>query len=388
MRQYDSVLFNGGRGSGKTTAGAQQALAEATQYQIGARGIIAAPTYPMLKDATMYEFFRWLPRRLIDNWNKTDKVLRLTNGSEITFRSCDDPDRLRGPNRAWAWLDEPRNLKSRDAFDVVTAQLRPTRKLWLTTTPSGIFHWMYDLFIENPLPKSTVVTVRTDENPYLPPDYGQGLRVQYTGMFASQELDAEWVAFEGRVYDNFSLAENVSEDADYNPSLPVAWGVDDGYAQGEGPGKPNYHPRVILLGQVTAQGGLHIFAEYYATLELSERSLDTVLGWDYPRPDIAYVDSSAVELKARIWERNIQTVGGTHGVGEGIKNLRRLVCDGNGVRLFKIHPRCKNLIRELQMYRYDPNSTSVKVGEITPLKCDDHGPDAARYLAWPLRFSS
>lgn len=386
VRQFDNVLFNGGRGSGKTTAGARQAIDEALIHQVGERGIVTAPTYTMLKDATMHEFFRWLPRHRIANWNKTDKVLLLTNGSEVAFRSCDDPDSLRGPNRAWAWMDEPRNLRTRDAFDVVTAQLRPTRKLWLTTTPSGIFHWMYQLFIENPLPKSAVITVRTSENPYLPADYEHDLRTQYTGMFAAQELDAEWVSFEGRIYDNFSLTENVTEAAEYNPDLPLTWGVDDGYATGEGQGKASYHPRVILLGQETPIGGVNIFASYYKSGELTERSMSEVLSWPYPKPNVAYVDSSAAELKSRLWEIGIQTVGGTHKVTEGIKNVRRLVCDGNNQRLLKIHPRCKELIRELQYYRYDDATKVAFAGEPKPLKVDDHGPDALRYMTWHLRY--
>ena len=61
------------------------------------------------------------------------------------------------------------------------------------------------------------------------------------------------------------------------------------------------------------------------------------------------------------------------------------ICDGQGVRLLKIHPRCKNLIRELQTYRYDERSRSVEAGEPKPLKLDDHGPDALRYLLWNFR---
>lgn len=386
IRSHDYVLFNGGRGSGKTTAGAVQAIWECLLYQPGERGIIVAPTFPMLRDATMYEFFKWLPRAYVRDFNKTDKLLTLTNNSEVAFRSATDPDSLRGPNRAWAWLDEPRNLDNRDAFDVVSAQLRPTRKLWLTTTPSGIFHWLYELFIAQPLPNSAVVSVKTSENPYLPESYATGLRAQYTGAFAAQELDAEWVSFEGRIFDNFSLSENVSENADYIPGIPIEWGVDDGYALGQGEGSASYHPRIILLAQVTPQGGVNVFAEYGATQELSERSLENVLGWQYPPPETAYIDSSALEFKARIWDRNIQTHSSTHAVSEGIKNVRRLICDGNGVRLLQIHPRCAGLIRELQMYRYDPNSTIAAVGEAKPLKLDDHRIDSLRYLCWHLRW--
>lgn len=390
LRTHDIVLFNGGRGSGKTTAGAIECVRQGWFFQPGSHGIVLAPTYPMLEDASMAEFFKWLPHHAIRDFNRQRKLLELTNGTQIAFRSADNPDSLRGPNRQWAWLDEPRNLRTREAFDIVYAQLRPTRKAWLTTTPSGIFHWLYDLFVGHPLPNSYAVTVRTDENPYLPESFEQGLRAQYTGTFAQQELDAAWVSFEGRIYDNFSLEPdgNVSELAEYNPDLEVYWGVDDGYALGDGPGHANYHPRVILLAQDTPIGGVNVFAELVECLTLPERSLDKVLAWDYPRPQVAYVDSSAVELKARIWERGIQTVGATHQVSEGIKNVRRLVSDGNGVRLLKIHPRCTHTIREMQSYRRDDHSLAIRVGEQPPLKIDDHCPDGLRYLVWHLRYTN
>lgn len=384
LLHHDVVLFNGGRGSGKTTSGAIQALAE-SEFQ-ASKGVIVAPTYPMLRDATMAEFFEWLPRERIAQWHKTDKLLTLKNGSEIAFRSADNPDSLRGANRDWLWFDEPRNVRTREAFDVVFAQLRPRRKAWLTTTPAGIFHWLYGLFIEKPIPSSRVVVVKTSENPYLPDDYANSLRQQYTGVFAAQELDAQWVSFEGLIYDNFSLAENVTETAEYTSALPVIWGVDDGYAFGQGRGTESYHPRVILLMQQTAQGGMNVFAEYVACGELEEVTLDAALALHYPSPEIVYIDSSATQLKARIWAKGIQTFGATHQVSEGIKNTRRLVGDGNGVRLLRIHPRCKELIREMQSYRRNPNTSQVHNGEVAPLKMDDHCLDALRYALWKLRY--
>jgi PBSX family phage terminase large subunit len=385
LRQYSVVLFNGGRGSGKTTSGAIQSIIEATE-QPGERGLIVAPTYPMLRDATMAEFFKWLPRHMIAKWNKSEKNLILKNGSEITFRSADNPDSLRGANRAWLWFDEPRNIRTREAFDIAYAQLREgDKRAWLTTTPSGIFHWIYELFVVNPIPDSTYVTVKTSENPFLPEDYEQSLRAQYTGQFAAQELDAAFVSFEGLIYDNFSITDNVTTDADYNPNLDVYWGVDDGYAHGGGKGTAGFHPRAIILCQVQEDGSLYVFDEYYRTLQLPEATINELIERPYHLPQLAKVDSSAAELRRRLHEAGIMSGGATHRVVDGIKVVRRFICDGNGVRLLKIHPRCKNLIRELQTYRYDDKGNRVEAGEPKPLKMDDHLCDALRYIIWNFR---
>jgi hypothetical protein len=90
----------------------------------------------------------------------------------------------------------------------------------------------------------------------------------------------------------------------------------------------------------------------------------------------------------RLWTLGMNTVGATHPVQEGIKNLRRMVCDGNGVRLFRIHPRCVNLNREMSSYRYDDDSIMANIGERKPLKVDDHGPDCARYGTFYLRYGN
>lgn len=228
---------------------------------------------------------------------------------------------------------------------------------------------------------------RMEDNPSGDPEYRKRILLNPDPVERERLLAGNWDIMDtsGRVYANWSY-ENISTEAEFNPDWDVIWGVDDGYAEGNGPGSANYHPRTILLGQVTPTGGINIFAEYYKTLELSENALDNVLELPYPMPQVAYVDSSAAELKARIWERGINTVGATHRVAEGIKNVRRLIADGQGVRQLKVHPRCQQLIGEIAGYKYDEASKVAEVGEPKPLKIDDHGPDTLRYMAWSLRY--
>lgn len=57
-------FYVSGVGAGKTTAGALRALAWALDHP-GSLGLIGAPTYPMLRDATQRAFFALLPARLL-----------------------------------------------------------------------------------------------------------------------------------------------------------------------------------------------------------------------------------------------------------------------------------------------------------------------------------
>lgn len=367
VRAHNIVLFNGGRGSGKTTSGAVQAWLESVRYQPGSRGIVLSPTYRLAQDVTKPEFFRWFDRKLITRYNRQENVVELSNGSEIAFRSADEPDSLRGANRAWCWFDEPRNVKTREQFDIVYAQLRPTMKLWMTSTPK--MGWLYRLFVADPLPNSFVVDVKTSDNPYLPKEYEHGLRVQYTGGFARQELDAAWENFEDVIFDNWS-GDNINADkAKYDPNLGYFWSIDDGYV----------NARAILIYQERHDGSIAVIAEYYKTHQLFEATLNDLRAMGFGDPLAAIHDPAAAEFSAFLWNQGIQTVGANNNVGEGIKAMRSYIRDGNGVVSLFVNPSCHNLIREIGSYVWD-TGTSAAGGDPRPVKEEDHAVDSCRYL--------
>lgn len=194
-------------------------------------------------------------------------------------------------------------------------------------------------------------------------------------------------SFGDLIYQDFS-SENIRA-VNYHPDWTTLWGVDDGYARGDGPGNENYHPRVILVGQVTPQGGLNILYEYYrcGVADYQDSITDGRDMLPKALPALALVDSSAAMFRGALHNAGISTLGATHKVGEGIKNVRRLIRDAQGVRLLTIHPRCEQLIQEMQSYMVDKKSTRATAGEQAPLKVDDHGPDALRYMAHYLRGS-
>lgn len=328
-------------------------------------------------------------------FNQSDHIFKYPNGSVIyTGGMKDEAQReairsIGGKGAVdWIWVEEATSITLED-YQELLARLRGNAADWmqiiLTTNPGSPAHWINQRLIKGG--EANVYYSGAQDNPYNPTDYLRILET-LTGTQYQRLVLGRWVQSEGAIYDNFSLEPdgNVTEDAEYNPSWPVVWGVDDGYAHGKGKGTDSYHPRVFLLAQFTPQGGLNIFAEYAATLEVEETSLKNVMAMPYPSPELAYVDSSAAQLKARIHGLGIQTIGATHVVTEGIKNVRRLVCDGNGVRLLKVHPRCQDLISDFQSYEYADSAQAV-VGERKPAKLNDHHCDSVRYLAWRLRYN-
>lgn len=383
------VLLSGSAGGGKSRIASEKAHAFAKKYP-GATCLIVRKTEDSMKNSTL-PFFRKVVvgeelGRTVRHIESKSRF-EYANGSIVAYGGMlgeREREAVRGIGQDggldFVWMEEATRFEEMD-YNELIARMRGKAADWtqilMSTNPDAPNHWINRRLIIGG--EASVYYSGAMDNPHNPPEYIEGLKL-LTGILALRLVGGKWVQAEGVVYDNFSM-ENVTTDAEYDPALPVMWGVDDGYSYGEGIGTASYHPRVFLLGQPTANGGMNVFAEYGRCQELSEDSIRHVLELPYKRPEIAYVDSSAAELKARLHAMDIPTVNATHRVVEGIKNVRRLMCDGQGVRLLKIHPRCVEFIREIQSYRYDDKSTVSENGERKPLKLDDHYNDSFRYLS-------
>lgn len=189
--------FVGGIGSGKSFAGAVEVLRQPAR----SRGLVLAPTYGVLRDATMQTFFDKIPSALIKRHHKTDKITDMADGKRIYWRSADDPNALRGPNLSWLWVDEGAYVE-RDAWKVGLGRLRvdtygPTRA-WLTSTPDG-FNWVWEEWVQHPSVEHWLVQAKTADNTFNETGYAERLAREYGegSAFARQELDGEFTDTSG-----------------------------------------------------------------------------------------------------------------------------------------------------------------------------------------------
>jgi predicted phage terminase large subunit-like protein len=65
-------------------------------------------------------------------------------------KGLNDPSGARGPNVNWLWYDEAGNDRDGLAWQVAIASVRKGKdpQAWITTTPKGKLHWIYDFFIK------------------------------------------------------------------------------------------------------------------------------------------------------------------------------------------------------------------------------------------------
>lgn len=184
--------FVGGIGSGKSYAGASKALVQAIPQ--GGLGLVIAPTYPMLRDATLRTAKEvWAP--VWGGFHQTEMRATLTTGAEVLFRSADDPEKLRGPSVSWSWIDEG-SLCPPTVWGVVIGRLRQGGKAgraWTTFTPKGMASWVYEVFVTNATSETVLVQATTRSNPFIELEYVQSLESQYGDQYGRQELGGQFV---------------------------------------------------------------------------------------------------------------------------------------------------------------------------------------------------
>lgn len=350
----------GGIGSGKTYVGAAKVISRIAKPELG---LICAPTYKMLRDATQRTLFKMLRDLDIQFYhNKSENLLTIpATGHEILFRSLDDPDNLRGPNVYYAWVDEAPYVTQR-AWRVVKGRVRvgDHQQAWITGTPKGR-NWVYDEWVVNPDKRHTLRRFLTSDNPTLDEEYVEGLG--YTGNFALQELRGEFVTFEGLVYNQFNRAKMVRRRTDTSRWHTIQ-GVDIG----------TKNPTVSLVVLYNDQGEIHVEAESYQRNLSSSGIVNLILDdADLYDPHETHVDPSGAAYILDLTIQGYPAVKGNNDITIGIQHVNSRMQTGK----FSVDPSCVQTIAELESYQYPSEEDAIVTDK--PIKQNDHCMDALRY---------
>ncbi len=206
--------YIGGRGSGKTWAGCLASLIELGRGRCS--GAVVAPTYVMVQDVIL-PTFRELAGPVVESFNKAALRAEFVNGSSVIFRSADRPDRLRGLNLSFFWLDEAA-LCDEYVWRVLVATLREGGrggKAWITTTPRGKSHWIYRLREGKGARHWHFVHASMFDNPFLGEDFKEAIEREYgVGWFGKQEIGGEFVDPEGALFQRrwFKVTDGVPDE--------------------------------------------------------------------------------------------------------------------------------------------------------------------------------
>ena len=188
----DVVIYQGGFGSGKTWCGALLGLMLARKYP-GCRGLVGAKEYELVKNTTLQSYFEHLEnmgyKRDRDyTYNKNDKKITLSNGSEILFKGLEDAEKFKSLNLHWAEIEEASQIPD-NSFKQLLGRLRNTNRkpswknfkyrLFGHTNPQPNKGWIWKRFVENPKENYRLIIAPTSENKFLPTHYIESLKEEY-----------------------------------------------------------------------------------------------------------------------------------------------------------------------------------------------------------------
>lgn len=408
--------FSGPVGSGKSRAIAYESI-RLGYVNAGLLGLVGAPTFGMLRDATMPLLLGALEENELPySLNKSNYELRLLEpDSLILLRSMQDPERLRGSNLAWFGIDELTYCPEGAWTQLQARRRHPDAKeltgfgIW---TPRG-FDWVYDRFIgPDAKPSHTAILASPGENAGvgIPTNYYANLKENYTDKFYRQEVLGEYLdMFTGRVYFAFDQTLNV-RDLAYVPRQPLFLACDF-----------NVTPMCWVIGQrVKTETGvemLHVLREVVlrdASIDEAaqfaiDRIRELVPDWEGNVELDVYGDASgsnrvrsasagaaksdweAVKRNFRI-ERGISAhyhvPPANPAVKDRVESLNRMCCnataEGVSRRLY-VDRSCKGLVKDLNQVKWKADSHG-NMGAVVDKSNPDlsHLSDALGYLTHKL----
>jgi hypothetical protein len=385
--------FSGPVGSGKSQALCQEAIRLSYQNP-GRMGLLGAPTYPMLRDATQTTLLEILVQNEIPfEHNKAESIIIMKDTrSRILLRSMEEYERLRGTNLAWFGLDEL-TYTSEEAWLRLEGRLRdPKAKVlsgFAAWTPKG-YDWVYRRFID-PLTRTNgyqAIIAPPEENRFLlksHPEYYQRLKESYDERFYQQEVLGNYLAMDGsRVYHAFKRHLHVKE-MDVEFGQPLLWTLDF-----------NVDPMSSLVAQVH-NGEVHILDEIFLRRATTQMACEAFLE-RYPvhytgltvfgdasgaaRQTTGSSDYDIVKehLRAHSGYRPKWSVARSNpDVRERINIVNSQLMSASGaIRLF-VHPKCKELIQDLEQVSYKSQTGSIDKDRD---RMRTHLSDALGYLLW------
>lgn len=405
------LILSGPAGTGKSRACLEK-LHQVALRNPEMRGLMMRATATSLTSSAIVTWERdVVPQALRDGsvtWfggsAREPAQYRYSNGSLIAVGGMDKPDKIMSTEYDMIYVQEATELKI-DGWEAANSRLRNGRmsfqQLLADCNPSTPTHFLKQRAEKGAL---TMLESRHEDNPRYYDALG---RMTPEGEAYMARLDALtgvrylrlrkglWASAEGVIWEDFDPGLHIVD------ALPAGsgywtryWSVDFGFT----------NPMVIQCWAEDPDGRLWLYRELYHTGMLVEDAVKLMLDvvaptsfdrfgqetrtWIEPRPSAIITDHDAEDRAT--FERVIQmgTTAARKTVSRGLQTVAqrlRLAADGRP-RLFLVRNCGIKLDSSLEERRL-PTSTAAEIpgyirqpGKEEPLKVNDHGCDATRYM--------
>ena len=357
-----------GRRFGKTVLAVEEMYFNAVSKP-DARIVYISPTFQSSRDIAWEQL-----KKRISSIKTTPNESRLEvelpnkhgNTSKIFLRSWDAIETLRGQYFDFIVMDEVAQYKNfwNSWHEVLRPTLTDRRgRVLFISTPKGFNHF-YDLYTEEQKDKDYKSFHFTSyDNPHLPVEELDKAKEELTEDRFAQEYLADFRKTEGLVYKEFLRDKHVTTQTPKNITDTIL-GIDFGYT----------NPAAILPIKIDQDQNFWIAEEWYKSRQTTEQIAEQALLYKSTKcyPDPAEPDRIEILRKAGLNCREV-----SKDIVAGVDHVRELFKQGR----IHIHPDCKNLIMELETYRY-PDKKPDHNEEEKPIKENDHCLDALRYALY------
>ena len=397
-----------GRQSGKTYFATQHAWLSAVQDQ--GRYFIVFKTYKQAHEVIWRQYIPLIPKELIYKTNEQELMIEfhylkgpitLMDGTKILVNHDDRQPRssiqLLGSDQA----DSHRGFKGKGIIFDEYADQDPNNwesvyKHYFTTTdgwaifmgtPRGYNHF-YDLIEYAKEDDRWFYQEATwRDSPYVKKDFIEQERkeAERKGTLSTflQEVELEFRAVQGAVYPQFDRKIHVVKPHEIPDDLTYYAGMDFGY-----------HVTAFLLVGIDSDQNWYVVDEVYGrekTLadvlpvikdKIGDKRVVLIVGDSQAKDAIESMNAKGYPIVPVV--KKADSI--THGIDLIRARLRpRIQLVGQPKPTLFMSSVCKNFIKELEAYKYPEEKQDRNASEV-PVKDDDHGPDALRYLTIHLKY--
>jgi hypothetical protein len=383
--------FSGPIGSGKSQALCQEAI-RLSYLNAGRLGLMGAPTYPMLRDATQAALLEVLDANEIPyDLNKAENSLLMKDsGSRILFRPVEEFERLRGTNLAWFGLDEL-TYTQEESWLRLEGRLRDplaTRLCGFAVwTPKG-YDWVWRRFITDKISGYECIRADAFENRHILdkiPDFYERLLSSYDQKFYDQEVLGQYLSMDGsRVYSAFDRALHLKTLTPH-PGLPLLWALDFNVDPMSSVIAQKVGQMVHVLDEIVIRHAttreacaefLKRFGDHRAGVQVfgdaSGSAQQTTGASDYEMVREYFMAHSAVTVQYRVPKANPP-------VRDRVNLVNRLLRSAAGYVGVTIDGRCKELIKDLEQVCYKADTMTIDKERD---RARTHASDALGYVLW------
>lgn len=406
------VLVSGPAGTGKSRALLERVL-RICLHNDGVRALLVRKTLVSLTSTGLVTWREHVAREAIEaglcqyygGSRVEPAAYRFHNGSTVAIGGMDKAEKIMSSEYDIVFVQEATDLEESD-WEAITTRLRNRKisfqQVIADCNPSYPTHWLYQRTIKG---QTTVFESRHEDNPTLfnedgsmtasGADYMAKLD-SLTGVRHARLRRGLWVAAEGLVYED-----------EYDPSIHLInsftvprhwkryWSIDFGYT----------NPFVCQFWAEDPDGRLYLYREIYRSKRIVADHVQTIKryvqdergNWTEPVPQRVIADHDAEDRATFEREMGLGTQPARKTVSDGIQAVQtRLKRAGDGkARIFLMRDALVDRDQELADAKRPTSSIEeiggyiwdIKPGKAPkeePLKIDDHGMDAMRYMVAEL----